>query len=230
MKDRREFVKTASIVVAATAVTGLALLSKPVYASKESNRTVTTTKGKRFAMVIDIERCIGCDACVAACKIENNVPLGVFRTWVEKHEGGKYPNVKVIMAPKLCNQCENPPCVSVCPVNATFKREDGLSLIDYEVCIGCGYCIQACPYAIRYFDPVRNTADKCTFCVQRIEQGLKPACVETCVGGARIFGDINDPNSEVSRIINTEPIQVLKPELGAKPHNFYVGLDTSIVR
>ncbi|HEY4699052.1 MAG TPA: 4Fe-4S dicluster domain-containing protein, partial [Nitrososphaerales archaeon] len=121
-------------------------------------------------------------------------------------------------------------CVPVCPVTATFKREDGLTLIDYEVCIGCGYCIQACPYAIRYVDPVRHVADKCTFCVQRVEQGLKPACVETCVGGARIFGDINDPNSEVSRIINTEPIQVLKPDLGTKPHNFYVGLDSSIVR
>jgi len=180
-------------------------------------------------MVMDMRKCIGCDACTVSCKAENNVPLGVFRTWVEKHEGGRFPSIKLAFAPKLCNQCEDPPCVPVCPVDATFKREDGLVLVDYDKCIGCGYCIEACPYGARYFDPIRHVADKCTFCVQRLEQGLAPACVETCVGGARIFGDLNDPDSTVSRIVNTQPVQVLKPDLGTKPQVYYVGLDSMVV-
>ncbi len=229
-RPRREFVKQTSMAVAATALSSLVLLSKPAAAQIESNRSSPNTEGKRFAMVIDMQRCIGCDACASACKAENNVPIGVFRTWVEKHEAGTFPNIKVVFAPKLCNQCANPPCVSVCPVEATFKRSDGLVLIDYDVCIGCGYCIQACPYGVRYIDPVRHVADKCTFCTQRVEQGLKPACVETCVGGARIFGDLKDADSTVRRLFDTEPLQVLKPDLGTKPHVFYVDLDSTVVR
>ena len=204
------------------------LLPKSVEAARESGRSSTITKGKHFAMVIDMEKCIGCDACTVSCKAENVVPMGVFRTWVEKHERGNFPNIRLSFAPKLCNQCDDPPCVPVCPVDATFKREDGLVLIDYDKCIGCGYCIQACPYGARYVDHERHVADKCTFCVQRIEQGLAPACVDTCVGGARVFGDINDPQSELRKIIDTQPVQVLRPALGTNPQVYYVGLDTGV--
>lgn len=228
---RRNFIKGAGIAAVSVAI-GLPLMEtpKPVRADVQSQRFSQKTVGKHFAMVVDVQKCIACDACTVSCKAENNVPMGAFRTWVEKHEAGSYPNVKLIFAPKLCNQCDNPPCVDVCPVDATFKRADGLVLVDYEKCIGCGYCITACPYGVRYFDHRRNVADKCTFCVQRIEQGLEPACVETCVGGARIFGDLNDKQSQVRKIIDTEPVQVLKPHLGTKPQVYYVGLDTTVVQ
>ncbi len=228
---RRKFIKTAGI--AAVAVTlGLPMAQAPttVRENVQSQRISQKTVGKHFGMVVDIRKCIACDACTVACKAENNVPMGGFRTWVEKHEAGSYPNVKVIFAPKICNQCDNPPCVDVCPVDATFKRADGLVLVDYDKCIGCGYCITACPYGARYFDPRRRVVDKCTFCVQRIEQGLEPACVETCVGGARVFGDLNDSLSQVRKIIDTEPVQTLKPYLGTKPQVYYVGLDTTVVQ
>lgn len=203
--------------------------ARPVRADATPNRVPQKTLGKHFAMVIDMQKCIGCDACTVSCKAENNVPLGVYRTWVEKHERGIFPNIKLSFAPKLCNHCDDPPCVPVCPVGATFKRSDGLVLVDYEKCIGCSYCVEACPYAARYMDPVTHVVDKCTFCVQRIEQGLTPACVETCVGGARIFGDINNPDDPVSKIINTNAVQVLKPSLGTKPMVYYVGLDEGVV-
>lgn len=228
--SRRRFLRDTGLVVATTATSSLILLPKPAEAQRESARVSQATRGKHFGMIVDMRKCIGCDACTAACKAENNVPLGVFRTWVEKHEAGSFPNVKILFAPKLCNQCANPPCVPVCPVDATFKREDGLVLVDYELCIGCGYCVQACPYGARYMDPVRNVVDKCTFCVQRVEQGLEPACVITCVGGARIFGDLNDPNGQARKILDTEPVQVLKPDLGTRPQVFYIGMDSTVVK
>ncbi len=228
---RRDLIKKTGVALVSITL-GLSLLQspKPVLADVQSQRTSQKTVGKLFAMAIDIKKCIACDACTVSCKAENSVPMGVFRTWVEKHEAGSYPNLKLIFAPKLCNQCDNPPCVDVCPVDATFKRADGLVLVDYDKCIGCGYCITACPYGARYFDTRRNVVDKCTFCVQRLEQGLDPACVETCVGGARIFGDLNDPDSALRKIVDSQPVQVLKPQLGTKPQVFYVGLDTTVVK
>jgi len=112
----------------------------------------------------------------------------------------------------------------VCPTQATYKRHDGIVVVDNEVCIGCGYCIQACPYDARFINPETDTVDKCNFCVLRTEAGLLPACVETCVGGARIFGDLNDPQSEISRLLREYPTQVLKPEMGTNPRVFYIGL------
>lgn len=198
-----------------------------------------------WVMVIDLRKCVGCQACVVACKSENNVPAGVYRTWVDVvevgtmvpdpggsvvTEDGTYaPQVRRLSLPRLCNHCDDPPCVEVCPVQATFKREDGLVLIDYEKCLGCGYCINACPYDGRYFNPVQQTADKCTFCVQRIDRGLLPACVTSCVARARVFGDANDPDSEVSQLLATYPTQQLKASLGTKPQVFYIGLDGDLV-
>jgi len=179
----------------------------------------------RWAMVVDLRRCVGCRACTVACKSENNVPDGVFRTWLRFEEVGEYPNTRPRYLPVFCNHCDNPPCVPVCPVLATYKRDDGLVLIDYEKCIGCGYCIQACPYGARHLNPVQKTADKCTLCVHRLEAGQKPACVTTCIGGALTIGDLNDPTSDVSRLLAKHPVQTLKPEQGTDPMFFYIGLD-----
>lgn len=188
---------------------------------------------KRYAMVIDLRRCIGCDACMVACKAEFDVPLGVFRTWVSYKVVGTYPNVKKHFMPRLCNHCDNPPCVRACPVGATYKVEDGgFVLQHYDRCIGCKACMASCPYNARFMLPksrtytdISSVVDKCTFCHHRVTQGLAPACVQTCIGRARIFGDMNDPNSEVAKLVANMPTQVLRPEQGTKPQVFYIGLD-----
>ncbi|MEM1994317.1 MAG: 4Fe-4S dicluster domain-containing protein [Nitrososphaerales archaeon] len=178
---------------------------------------------KRYAMLIDVERCYGCMACVAACAAENNVPIGVFRTWVERYVR---KDGNVVFVPKQCNHCENPPCVKPCPTGATFKREDGLVLINDEICIGCGACIQACPYGARFPNPVKGVADKCTFCEHRLANGLLPACVEACPTTARIFGDLNDSESEISKIVESSNVQVLKVWAHTEPKIYYKSLPT----
>jgi len=177
---------------------------------------------KRYVMVIDLRRCVGCQACTVACKQENNVPLTAFRTWVKQIEKGRYPNVRKVSLPSLCNHCEKPICVQNCPVQASYQREDGIVLIDYDRCIGCKYCIASCPYDVRFVNPLRKTVEKCTFCVHRVDRGEKPACVETCMAKARTFGDLNDPNSDVSRLIADFPVSPLKPDSGTVPRVFYV--------
>lgn len=143
----------------------------------------------------------------------------------------RYQNAKVgkaFFVPKLCNQCEKPSCVQVCPVGATYKTADGVVLIDQNYCIGCRYCIQACPYGVRYFNEEKQVADKCTWCYHRITKGLNPACVEVCPVQARIFGDLNDPASPVSQFVRNNRVQVLKPWTGNGPHVFYVGIDSEV--
>ncbi len=143
---------------------------------------------------------------------------------------------KAFFVPKLCNQCDKPPCVQVCPVGATYKTRDGIVLVNQDRCIGCRYCVQACPYGMRYLVPEgkvtptgqSGVVDKCTWCYHRITKGLKPACVEACPVGARVFGDLNDPESEVSKILAKERVQVLKPDLGTKPKVKYIGLDEAV--
>ena len=136
---------------------------------------------------------------------------------------------KAFFVPKLCNQCENPPCVQVCPVGATFRTPDGVVLIDHDYCIGCQYCVQACPYGVRLFNHAHSVTDKCTWCYHRITRGLRPACVEACPVGARIFGDQNDPESPISKFIRENRVRVLKPEMGTSPNVFYVGLDKEVM-
>ncbi|OGT05496.1 MAG: hypothetical protein A2143_04490 [Gallionellales bacterium RBG_16_57_15] len=144
----------------------------------------------------------------------------------------RYRNVKVDKAffvPKLCNQCEHPSCVQVCPTGATFKTKEGPVLIDTTYCIGCQYCVQACPYGARSFNEVRGVAEKCNWCYHRITKGLNPACVEVCPTGTRIFGDRNDPESPISLFIRNNHVQVLKPEMGNAPNVFYKGTDKEVV-
>jgi Fe-S-cluster-containing dehydrogenase component len=135
---------------------------------------------------------------------------------------------KAFFVPKLCNHCEHPPCVQVCPVGATYKTPDGVVLIDEKYCIGCRYCVQACPYGARYFNEETQTTDKCTWCYHRITKGLKPACVEVCPVNARIFGDLNDPASDISVFIRTHRVNVLKAWTGNGPHVFYNGIDGEV--
>ena len=135
---------------------------------------------------------------------------------------------KAFFVPKLCNQCENPPCVQVCPVGATYSTADGVVLVDRNWCIGCGYCIMACPYGVRFFHPVHQVVDKCNFCYHRIAKGMKSACVDACAFGARQIGNIKDPADPVTRIIMTERVGILKEEYGTKPQVFYLGLSKEV--
>ena len=186
----------------------------------------------RYVMVIDLSRCVGCNACAAACAAENLLSPTYFeeppllkalvesgreeaverssrlfeeRTWlrtsVSRIYSGKYPNVSLLLYHNICRHCENPPCAAVCPTGATYVRDDGIVAVDHSKCILCGYCVAACPYAARHVNPYTRTVDKCTFCMHRIDEGKLPACVETCPAHARIFGDLDDPNSEVSRLV-----------------------------
>jgi tetrathionate reductase subunit B len=227
--------------------------------------TVDPGTPHQWAFGVDASACIGCGRCVGACKAENGVPEAAEynRTWVERHsvgvdgtvyvdspEGGihGFPvNSTAVAAadqhivastfvPRLCMQCENPPCVAVCPVGATYTTADGIVLVDQERCIGCGYCVVACPYGARYLvpeggrSPTGNVgvADKCTWCYHRITAGREPACVEVCPVQARVFGDLADPESPIQAIVNAPGVGLLHPELGTKPRVFYVGLDTEV--
>ena len=212
----------------------------------------------RWVFLVDTYKCVGCGLCVAACRQENEVPYeaSVTRTWVERYVvtrddktyidsplGGRDGFVsrqidgqeidpssisKAFFVPKLCNQCDNPACVQVCPVGATYQTSDGVVLVDRSWCIGCGYCIMACPYGMRFFHPVHHVVDKCNFCYHRISKGLKAACVQACPFGARQIGNLKDPNDPVTQRIMTGRVAVLKDEYGTKPQVFYVGLDTKV--
>lgn len=218
-------------------------------------RPGTTYHSERhnYGMGVEIDKCIGCSRCVEACKAENTVPPEpfFFRTWVERYVITKDREVAVesinvrgkaapeaaqddrevlrsFFVPKLCNQCANPPCVQVCPVGATFATDDGVVLIDANRCIGCRYCIQACPYGARYLHPTTKTADKCTFCYHRVVGGLLPACVEVCPTQARIFGDLKSKASRLVRFQRMNKVHVLKPSLNTEPKVYYAQLDGEV--
>jgi len=213
-----------------------------------------------WAMIIDIEKCIGCGNCVRACKEENDVlrePF-YFRTWVERYhvpekdmadpEAEDHPVVdspnggydgfkekyragdgsKNFFVPKLCNHCAHSPCVQVCPVGATFESADGVVLVDKSYCLGCRYCVQACPYGCRFIDPRSRTVDKCSLCYHRITKGLTTACCETCPTGARTLGDLKDPRDPIHEFLRTHKVQVLKPQMATGSKTYYNGLDASV--
>src|SRR6266511_1045890 len=175
-----------------------------------------------YGFLIDQSKCIGCHACSTACKSENQVPIGVNRTWVKYVETGAYPDVRRRFQVTRCNHCANPPCVRICPVTAMYQREDGIVEFDPSICIGCKSCMQACPYDSIYLDPETNTAAKCTFCAHRIDVGIEPACVVVCPEHAILAGDLNDPASEISRKLSTAQATVRKPEQGTGPKLIYI--------
>lgn len=234
-----------------------------------------------WGYAIDTNRCIGCLACMRACRAENDVPEGYVRTWIERYtidtngrvmvDVAKDENVgftplaggeagaaapapvasagavhaapqghhgtaqgpaeisKAYFVPKMCNHCEKSVCNQVCPVGAAYRTKDGVVLIDDKRCVGCGYCVQACPYGSRFINPGPHIADKCTLCYHRITKGMLPACVQACPTGTRIFGDLNDPKSRISTILRQRRYRVLKPELGTHPKCYYIGLNGEVV-
>ncbi|MDP2952525.1 MAG: 4Fe-4S dicluster domain-containing protein [Chloroflexota bacterium] len=209
----------------------------------------------RYGMVVDLDRCLACQACVIACKIENNVPSSTpdsfknrqmnFRTRVVPlSRNGKYPNPRVEIYPVLCNQCDNPACVAACPTGATYRRQDGIVLVDWEKCIGCRYCMAVCPYGQRSFiqleeamdyqnpdaippgntknKPPKGKVDKCTFCAHLVDKGQPPACVTACPAEARIFGDLDEPSGKLRELLANRSSQVLRPDFGTEPQVFYL--------
>ena len=178
----------------------------------------------QYGFVLDQRRCIGCHACTVACKSENDVPLGDFRTWVKYTEVGSFPQVRRHFAVLRCNQCTDAPCVTICPVTALDKRPDGIVDLAKDICIGCKACMQACPYDALHLNEETGGAEKCHFCAHRVEQGLKPACEVVCPETAIISGDLHDPQSPVSRILAQVPGAVVRrPEQGTGPNVLYLG-------
>ncbi len=197
----------------------------------------------RWAMAVDLKRCIGCNACAVACKSENGTPPGVFWKRVLDTEVGTYPFAQREFVPLGCNHCGNPPCETICPTGATYKRPDGIVMVDYDRCIGCGACVIACPYQVRFvwetkggyfgeeltpFEEVkyaefrRGTVQKCNFCYTRLERGLAPACVESCIARALYYGDLDDPESPLHRVLRERNSYRPREELGTEPGLYYL--------
>ncbi|HEV2053913.1 MAG TPA: 4Fe-4S dicluster domain-containing protein [Methylomirabilota bacterium] len=184
----------------------------------------------RYGFVIDQRKCIGCHACTVACKEENQVPLGVNRTWVKYIEKGTFPDTRRYFSVMRCNHCDNAPCVTICPTVALYRRPDGIVDFDGDRCIGCKSCMQACPYDALYIDPETQTAAKCHYCAHRVEVGLEPACVIVCPVQAIVPGDLDDPTSGIARLVATQQVAVRKPEQGTQPKLFYIGADEAALR
>lgn len=215
MSERRVFIKNGLI-----AMVGIASLAAA--GAKEASAA-----SRKWGMIIDLNRCCGCQSCVIACKAQNKTVAGSFNTKVLSLEDGSYPDARIIFTPVQCNQCENPPCVPACPLNATFKLPNGIVVTDWNKCEGIGTCVSACPYDARFIDKRHKGSeggkvDKCDFCLHRLEQGLLPACVEACDAGARIFGDLNAPTGEFAEYLKKTELTSRKAGLGIKTSVLYL--------
>jgi Fe-S-cluster-containing dehydrogenase component len=176
----------------------------------------------RFGMVIDTRKCVGCMDCVVACQTENDVPVGYARDWITTDVRGEFPNLTMEIRSERCNHCDNPPCVYCCPTGASHVSDlGGIVKVNASRCIGCKACVAACPYGARYVHP-KGYADKCTFCDHRVKEGKDPACVSVCPTHCMYFGDLDDPASEVSRLLRARRWHTLLPEAGTKPRVFYL--------
>ncbi|MDZ7676515.1 MAG: 4Fe-4S dicluster domain-containing protein [Acidimicrobiales bacterium] len=226
LPDRRSFIAGSAAATVGGVLGMIATGAEPAAAAATTARD--DVEPGRLGMVIDLRKCIGCHACTAVCKAENHVPLGVFRDWVEEYVIGEYPEARPTFVPKLCNHCTDPGCLRACPTGAIFKRADGIVDLDHDMCIGCRACNQACPYGATFVDPVRHTADKCNLCAHRVDEGLRPACVDVCPSQCRVFGDLDDPDSAPRRLMEENATTVLRPELGLGPNVAYVGMPTDL--
>ncbi len=176
----------------------------------------------RYGMVIDTRKCVGCMDCVVACKTENEVPEGYNRDWVTYETNGRFPTLHLEIRSERCNHCDSPPCVSCCPTGASHVEEPGhVVLVTAGDCIGCKACLASCPYDARFVNPA-GYADKCTFCVHRVKEGLDPACVSVCPTRCMTFGDLDDPESEASRLLASRSHHALNPAAGTRPRIFYL--------
>jgi tetrathionate reductase subunit B len=255
--SRRQFLAKASTLVfgsfSLTLLPGAAGIAEKGSAPAAAGPTAEKAEEVLYGFLVDTEKCVGTGKCLTACRVENNVPEGYARTWVERFVHFKDGRVQVdavpetgfagsdvppidpdlvdrsYFVPKLCNQCEDAPCNQVCPVHAAFTSPEGVELVDPDRCIGCAYCVQACPYGVRFINPDTGNADKCTWCYHRIQRDEQPACVEACPVGARVFGRLDDPESEISKRIATIPTRVLKEHLGTHPKLHYVGISEEVV-
>jgi len=251
-QDRRAFLVGAGKVLALTGAAALAW--EHVLAGTPETAPNYVLTDHWWGMILDIEKCIGCGNCVRACKAENDVPHepGCFRTWVERYQidpadyehpavdspngaydgfpeiAGPVERLKIFFVPKLCNHCEHSPCTQVCPIGATFDGPDGVVLVDKQRCLGCRYCVQACPYGCRFIDPRTHVVDKCSLCYHRITRGLTTACCETCPTGARQLVDLKDPADPVHEFLRTHKVNVLKPQMATGSKMFYNGLDGAV--
>lgn len=250
-QSRRQFLNGA--VTFAIGTVQLTILSSPGHEAlaAETTQAAGAASPPAYAFLVDTQKCIGSGKCLIACRVENDVPEGYHRTWLERYVHFKDGTVRVdnvpetgavdlpavdpatvdrsYFVPKLCNHCEDPPCNQVCPVHAAFSSPEGFTLVDAQRCIGCAYCVQACPYGARFINPETGTADKCTWCYHRVKRDEQPACVEACPVGARLFGRVDDPTTEISQRIRQIPTHVLKESMGTHPKTRYVGLSQEVI-
>jgi Fe-S-cluster-containing dehydrogenase component len=211
MNDRRLFMKNGLL-----AIVGITGLAKGVQAE-------AAPQSQKWGMIIDLNRCTGCQACVIACKAQNKTVADEFINSVLSIEDGNYPEARVVFTPIQCNQCEDPPCVPACPIDATFKLPNGIVVTDWDICESIGTCVTACPYGARFLDDRHyGKVDKCDFCLNRIEKGLMPACVEACEANVRLFGDMNAPTGEFAEYLKRNDMTYRKPELKIKTSLQYV--------
>ena len=251
---RRDFLRNATTVTLGAMSLTLLAGAAPSNSPQPHGGAPAAPGGAKpvWGFLVDTTKCTGAGKCLTACRVENAVPEGQSRTWVERYVHYKDGRVEVDLVPetgyaasgetqpdpddvlrayfvpKLCNQCVDAPCNQVCPVHASIKSPEGIELVDDDRCIGCGYCVQACPYGIRFMNHDTGVADKCNWCYHRIMRNEQPACVEACPTGARVFGRLDDPDSEIAKRLATVPTSVLKQHLGTIPLTRYVGLTDEV--